>query len=184
MEKLYDKEEYAQKAQQAVDEGKRLFKVQGLVDYDVVVYEYEKKTVQVPVLDPETGEPTGEVETVEVDDLTKPIMIEVVDPITGEISIIHKHHTETKQKLAETLDIRLDGYYICSKDNITDGTLNPNFADEQEEKARQARINEIKAELDLIDSKSVRPLRAGETDRLATLEAQAVELRSELAELA
>lgn len=180
MEKLYTKEEYAEKAIQASNEGKKLFKVQGIVDYDVEVYEYEKKTIKVPIYE---GEEIVGYEDKEVDDLDKPIMIETTDPETGETVMVHKHHTETRQKLAETLDIRLDGYYICSKDNITDGTLNPDFADEQEEKAKQARIKEIKAELDLIDSKSVRPLRAGETERLAQLEAQAVELRSELAEL-
>jgi len=41
----------------------------------------------------------------------------------------------------------------------------------------------IGAELDEIDAKSIRPLRAGETDRLAALEKQASALRSELAKL-
>jgi len=42
---------------------------------------------------------------------------------------------------------------------------------------------QIGAELADIDSKSIRPLRAGETDRLAALEKQASALRSELAKL-
>lgn len=65
----------------------------------------------------------------------------------------------------------------------TDVVLNPNYEQEQAEKEKQERIKEIHAELDALDLKSVRPLRAGETDRLAVLEAQAVELREELQEL-
>ena len=42
---------------------------------------------------------------------------------------------------------------------------------------------QIGAELADIDSKSIRPLHAGETDRLAALEKQASALRSELAKL-
>jgi len=42
---------------------------------------------------------------------------------------------------------------------------------------------QIGAELAEIDAKSIRPLRAGETDRLAALEKQASALRSELAKL-
>jgi len=42
---------------------------------------------------------------------------------------------------------------------------------------------QIGAELADIDSKSIRPLRAGETDRLVALEKQASALRSELAKL-
>jgi len=42
---------------------------------------------------------------------------------------------------------------------------------------------QIGAELAEIDAKSIRPLRAGETDRLVALEKQASALRSELAKL-
>lgn len=182
MEKLYTNEEYSQLARQASETGETLYKVRGMVDYQVEVYEYEKKTIQVPVINPETGEPTGETQTIEVDDLTKPIMIDGFDDEGNPIKI-HKHHTETRQKYAETLDIKSAGYYICSESNITDGTLNPDFEQEQAEKQKQKRIKEIKAELDALDLKSVRPLRAGETDRLETLEAQAVALRQELQEL-
>lgn len=45
------------------------------------------------------------------------------------------------------------------------------------------RIAEIKAELAAIDLKSIRPAREGDTARLATIEAQAVALRAELATL-
>lgn len=88
-----------------------------------------------------------------------------------------------KYPVSESLDKQYPGYYVCIEENITDGTLNPDFEQEQAEKAKLIRIREIKALLDVVDQKSVRPLRAGETDRLAQLEAQAVELREELAEL-
>lgn len=181
MEKLYTDAEYATLANKAMQEGKIVYKIQGLVDYDVEVYEYEKKTIQVPIYN-EQGEIIG-YEDKEVDDLTKPIMIEVIDPETGETILVHKHHTETRQKMAERIEKQFKGYYICSSANITDGTLNPNFEHEQAEKEKQRRISEIKAELDILDLKSVRPLRAGETDRLAQLEARAQELREQLQKL-
>lgn len=45
------------------------------------------------------------------------------------------------------------------------------------------RASEIKAELDSLDAKSIRPLREGDTNRTAAIEAQAAALRSELAAL-
>lgn len=185
MEKLYTDAEYAVLASEAQSEAKIVYKIQGLVDYNVEVYEYEKKIIQVPVYNDE-GEIIG-YEDKEVDDLTKPIMIdeEVIDPETGEtITIkVHKHHTEVRQKMAEWIEKQFKGYYICSSANITDGTLNPNFEQEQAEREKQKRISEIKLELDTLDLKTIRPLRAGETDRLAQLEARAQELREQLQNL-
>jgi len=180
MEKLYTKDEYAELARQSSISGETLYKVRKMVDYPVEVYEYEKKTITVDDYD-EDGNIIGH-HTEEVDDLTKPILIDGYDEEGNPIKI-HKHHTETRQKYAETLDVKPAGYYICTENNITDGTLNSDFEQEQAQKEKQARIKEIKAELDELDLKSVRPLRAGETERLATLEAQAVALRQELQEL-
>lgn len=59
-------------------------------------------------------------------------------------------------------------------------TLDEHMAEPQPFKARRSAIL---AELIDIDTKSIRPLRSGETDRLKALEAQAVKLRLELAEL-
>lgn len=53
---------------------------------------------------------------------------------------------------------------------------------ETAEAERQARIAEIRAELIELDNKTIRPLRAGETEKLAELEAQAEPLRIELRE--
>jgi len=134
MEKLYTDAEYAALANAAMQEGKIVYKIQGLVDYNVEVYEYEKKIIQVPVYN-EQGEVIG-YEDKEVDDLTKPIMIEVIDPETGETILVHKHHTEVRQKMAEQIEKQYKGYYICSESNITDGTLNPNFEQEYKERER------------------------------------------------
>lgn len=134
MEKLYTDAEYSALANEAMQEGKIVYKIQGLVDYDVEVYEYEKKIIQVPIYN-EQGEIIG-YEDKEVDDLTKPIMIEVIDPETGEKILVHKHHTETRQKMAERIEKQYKGYYICSQSNITDGTLNPDFEQEYQERER------------------------------------------------
>jgi len=110
MEKLYTKDDFFKMACQANREKKKLVKVQEEIEYDVEVLEWEKKTIEVPVLDPETGKPTGETKTIEVDDCTRPIMVEetIINPITGEEGTItvQKHHTETRTKWVERLEIQ------------------------------------------------------------------------------
>ena len=54
---------------------------------------------------------------------------------------------------------------------------------EIDEREKQKRISEIKSELNEIDMKSIRPARAGETDKLKELESQAEKLRKELSTL-
>ena len=66
--------------------------VVGEVDEEVKVYEYEKKIIQVPIYN-EEGEIIG-YEDKEVDDLDKPIMVEEIDPETGETILVHKYHIE------------------------------------------------------------------------------------------
>lgn len=86
----------------------------GDVEEQIKVYEYEKKTIEVPIYN-EEGEIIG-YEKVEVDDLTKPIMVE--DTETGEL--VHKFHYETV---------------------ITKGlVLNPDF-EEEEATRREAEFN-------------------------------------------
>jgi hypothetical protein len=48
---------------------------------------------------------------------------------------------------------------------------------------RARRIAEIKAEILALDAATIRPMRAGETDRVDEIEAQVVALRAELASL-
>jgi len=52
---------------------------------------------------------------------------------------------------------------------------------EIDEREKQKRISEIKSELNNIDMKSIRPARAGETEKLKELEIEAEKLRKELA---
>ena len=105
MEKLYTQDDYFNMACEANAQGKLLIKVQEEVEYNIEVLEWEKKTIRVPIIDPETGEPTGETQEIEVDDYTKPIMIDEIDPITGETIKVQKHHTETRTKWVERLEI-------------------------------------------------------------------------------
>ncbi len=58
-----------------------------------------------------------------------------------------------------------------------------NDAKHQEKQIKQRRIEEIMQELDALDLKTIRPLRAGETSKLEELEVQACALRQELHEL-
>ena len=86
----------------------------GDVEEQIKVYEYEKKTVEVPIYN-EEGEIIG-YDSIVVDDYTKPIMVE--DPETGEL--VHKFHYETV---------------------ITKGlVLNPNYEQEEAER-REAEFN-------------------------------------------
>lgn len=55
--------------------------------------------------------------------------------------------------------------------------------DKAAEEAKEKRIAEIKEELNQIDLKSIRAVRAGETEYLKRYEEEAVELRKKLAEL-
>lgn len=104
MRKLYTDAEYSDKAIQANNEGKKLITVQREIEESYEVYEYEKKIIQVPIYDEETGEIIG-YEDVEVDDLDKPIMIEEIDPETGETILVHKHHTEYRTVIVEDIEI-------------------------------------------------------------------------------
>lgn len=135
MEKLYTQKEYQLQAEKANKEGLYLYQLVKEQEYTAEVLEYEKKLVEVEIYDEQTREPTGETRTVEVDDLTKPIMIEeeIINIETGkkETAIVQKHHTETRTKTVVELAIEPKGYYICFKDNYTNGKINPHYEDEK-----------------------------------------------------
>lgn len=143
MEKLYDNTAYAQKAVEATNKGMKLYIVRHQIEYDVEVLEWNKKIIEVQKYDPETGEPMYDedgnpiMEEIEVDDYDNPIMVEeeIIDPETGEkkMVLVQKHHTETRIKTVEELDIQPVNWYICIEDNITDGTVNPNYEEEKQE---------------------------------------------------
>lgn len=107
MKKLYTDDDYFNMACQANEEGKKLIKVQEEIDVPFEVYEYEKKIIQVPIYN-DKGEIIG-YEEKEVDDLTKPIMVEetIINPETGEEEtiLVHKHHTEYRKEIVERLEI-------------------------------------------------------------------------------
>ena len=103
MKKLYTDKEYSDKACEANALGKKLIKVQEEREYEVTVLEWEKKTIEVPIYN-EEGEIIG-YEKKEVDDYTKPIMIEIVDPETGEKIWVQKSHQETRTEIVEYLEI-------------------------------------------------------------------------------
>lgn len=102
--KLYTDKEYSDKACEANALGKKLIKVQEEETYTVEVYEWHKKTIEVPIYDEETGEIIG-YEPVEVDDYDNPIMVDEVDPETGEVHKVQKHHTEYRTEIVEYLEI-------------------------------------------------------------------------------
>ena len=159
MEKLYTQDDYFNMACEANAQGKLLIKVPEEITYEEEVLEWEKKTITVDDYDPETGEIIGH-HTEIVDDYTRPIMIDEVDPETGEIHKVQKHHTETRTKWVEYLQI------VDNPDNT----------------------NILKAQLEKIDKKSVRSLRAiaanaattADREFIASLEEQAEEIRSQL----
>lgn len=133
MEKLYTPKEYQLQAEQANKDGLFLYQLVKEQEYTVEVLEYEKKIVSQDVYS-EDGEIIGSHE-VEIDDLTKPIMVEeeIINIETGkkETAIVQKHHTETRTKTVVELAIEPKGYYICFKDNYTNGEINPHYEDEK-----------------------------------------------------
>ena len=116
MEKLYTDKEYSDMAVLANSQGKKLIKVQEEVEYTVEVLEWD--TIEVEEerqkIDPETGEPMYDedgnpiMEIVTVEKLV-PHMVEetIIDPETGEEKtiIVQGHHTETRTKIVERLEI-------------------------------------------------------------------------------
>lgn len=145
MEKLYTKQDYINACKQANAEGKIVALVQKNIEYDVEVLEWNKKLIEVELYDEETGEPTGETKTVEVDDLENPIMVqeEIINPETGEKETVtvQKHHTETRVKTVEVIELVEDegklerGFfktslgYIRRKVAMKDGTQKDFLAD-------------------------------------------------------
>lgn len=146
MEKLYTQEEYQIKSDEANKKGLFLYQLVSEKEYIEEVLEWEKKIIEIEIIDPETGEPTGKTQLQEVNDYDRPIMIEeeIINPETGlkEIVIVQKHHSELKTKKVANLIIANKDYYICFEKNYTYGKINPNYEAEQEAK-RQKRIQEL-----------------------------------------
>lgn len=90
---------------------------------------------------------------------------------------------DKKKELEEALKCVV--YTSIEKTDIDYTFYNERYLSPEElaEAQKQARIAEIKEELNEIDFKSIRALRAGEDERLDELEAEAQALRDELHEL-
>ena len=129
MEKLYSDMQYAKMAIQANEQEQFLYRYQHEMEYQAEVLEWDIEEQEVPVIDPETGEPTGETEIIEVQ---VPHMVEetYIDPETGEeVTVeVQGHHTETLTKMVEELMIAPQFQYLLIDDtNVTDGTVNPDY---------------------------------------------------------
>ena len=116
MRKLFDDKQYAEKSAQANREYKLLIEVEKTLEYNVDVPEWYKKTIEVQKYDPETGEPMYDkdgnpiMEKIEVDDYDNPIIIEVIDPETGEKVLVQKTHKEHRTE--QVLDLEIVDYPI------------------------------------------------------------------------
>lgn len=86
---------------------------------------------------------------------------------------------ELKNVSKEEFEADRDKFIIENNELV----VSRNYISIQAEKQKRQRIAEIKTELTELDNKTIRPLRAGETEKLAELEKQAEELREELQKL-
>lgn len=133
MEILYTQKDYQEQSELANSQGLKLYRYQHDVEYTEVVgdWNYETKTITYTDID-------GNEVTEEIQVKTTPIMttgtIVTIDENGNEVEIIgqvQQTHEETKTKQVEELTIADFGYYICTSDNITDGTLNENYEEEK-----------------------------------------------------
>lgn len=133
MEILYTQKDYQEQSELANSQGLKLYRYQHDVEYTEVVgdWNYETKTITYTDID-------GNEVTEEIQVKTTPIMttgtIVTIDENGNEVEIIgqvQQTHEETKTKPVEELTIADFGYYVCTSDNITDGTLNENYEEEK-----------------------------------------------------
>lgn len=133
MEILYTQKDYQEQSELANSQGLKLYRYQHDVEYTEVVgdWNYETKTITYTDID-------GNEVTEEIQVKTTPIMttgtIVTFDENGNEVETIgqvQQTHEETKTKPVEELTIADFGYYVCTSDNITDGTLNENYEEEK-----------------------------------------------------
>lgn len=123
MEKLYTDKDYADMAIQANEQGKKLIKVQEDVEYETEVLEWDYIDKEVeqqktdeegnPIYD-EEGNPIMEVVTVQ-SPIARMVQETFIDDETGEEKtiLVQAHHTETRTKTVERLEI------VENPDNFT-----------------------------------------------------------------
>ena len=118
MEKTYTNEEYKNAALQANAEGKFLYRVIEQVKYQITVLEWEDEEQTIPKMIKK--------EVPVYDDDGELIRIDIIK--------VQASHEEDAYKDVETLDIKPFGYYYLIEDNLTDGSVNANYAKEDFEK--------------------------------------------------
>ena len=133
MEILYTQKDYQEKSELANSQGLKLYRYQHDVEYTEVVGDWNYETQTITYTDIDGKEVTEEIQV-----KTTPIMttgtIVTIDENGNEVETIgqvQQTHEETKTKQVEELVIADFGYYICTSDNITDGTLNENYEEEK-----------------------------------------------------
>lgn len=133
MEILYTQKDYQEQSELANSQGLKLYRYQHDVEYTEVVGDWNYETKMITYTDIDGNEVTEEIQV-----KTTPIMttgtIVTIDENGNEVETIgqvQQTHEETKTKQVEELTIADFGYYICTFDNITDGTLNENYEEEK-----------------------------------------------------
>lgn len=140
MEKLYTTKDYAEKAIEANKKGEKLYIHTFEIEYDTEVLDFENVEVekQIPILDENGIEQTDDegniiTETI-IEIIQKPVMIDKIEVDEEGNEYIVKaqlSHKETKIKEVAELIVAPANYYICYKDNYTDGTINENLEAEK-----------------------------------------------------
>lgn len=157
MEILYTQKDYQEQSELANSQGLKLYRYQHDVEYTEVVgdWNYETKTITYTDID-------GNEVTEEIQVKTTPIMttgtIVTIDENGNEVETIgqvQQTHEETKTKQVEELTIADFGYYICTFDNITDGTLNENYEEE--------RLTSLKIKKEIENDKALAEARCSHT---------------------
>ena len=162
MEKLFTDKEYSDKVIEARQNNKTVYIYTHLMDYEVDVLEWDIVEKEVtrqkvdeygnPMYDKD-GNPIMETVIMEVK-VPKMVEVEVTrqkvdkdgnpmydkdgNPIMETITIeVQAHHIEIFQKEVAELLVADYNYYICYKENYTDGTVNPNYEEEKQQAERE-----------------------------------------------
>ncbi len=123
MIKNYIDKDYADKAVEANSLNKKLYVFTTPTEFEKDVLDFTTQIidgieVQIPVMV----------------DKEIPVYDEEGNQTGTEIIKVQSSHKEKYIEDVATLIIADDGYYVCYKDNYTDGTINENFNQEQEQK--------------------------------------------------
>lgn len=133
MEILYTKEDYLKQSEIANSQGLQLYRYRHDAEYTVIVRDWNYETKTITYTDIDGNEVTEEIQVKTTPIMTTGTVISI-DENGNEVKTIGKiqrTHEETKTKQVEELVIADFGYYVCSSENITDGTLNDKYEEEK-----------------------------------------------------